>query len=68
MQSEDQKTAEEHLQHVNHVYQEMLTAVAPGVKDALEALHDVILAEMKLCRLHAGPCCEPLPEPSVTRQ
>lgn len=67
MDNAEQRSAEEHFQHVQHVYQEMLTNVPQGVKDALEALHDVVLAEMKLCRLQAGPCCQPEEAPSAVR-
>lgn len=33
-----------------HVYQEMLTAVAPEVRSALESLVDLVRAEQDLCR------------------
>lgn len=37
-------------QRALHVYQEMLTAVSPEVRSALESLYDLIRAEQDLCR------------------
>jgi len=37
-------------QRALHVYQEMLTAVAPEVRSALESLFDLVRAEQDLCR------------------
>ena len=37
-------------QRALHVYQEMLTAVSPEVRSALESLYDLMHAEQELCR------------------
>ena len=39
-------------QRALHVYQEMLTAVTPEVRSALESLYDLLRAEQELCRCH----------------
>ena len=37
-------------QRALHIYQEMLTAVPPETRAALESLYDLMRAEMDLCR------------------
>jgi len=42
-------------QRAQHVYQEMLTAVSPEVRSALESLYDLMRAEQDLCRCQCLP-------------
>ena len=37
-------------QRALHVFQEMLTAVTPEVRSALESLYDLVRADQDLCR------------------
>lgn len=37
-------------QRAQHVFQEMLTAVSPEVRSALESLYDLVQADLELCR------------------
>ncbi|MBS2038864.1 hypothetical protein JST97_28035 [bacterium] len=39
-------------QRASHVFQEMLTATSPDVRQALEALYELMQAEMQLCQCH----------------
>ena len=46
----DQQSLQAQRQQALHVYQEMLTAVPPEVRSALESLHDLMRSEVALCR------------------
>ena len=37
-------------QRAQHVFQEMLTALSPEVRSALESLYDLVRADQELCR------------------
>ncbi|MFN8613644.1 MAG: hypothetical protein U0931_39275 [Vulcanimicrobiota bacterium] len=39
-----------HLQRAQHVFQEMLTATSPDVRQALESLYELVKVEISLSR------------------
>ncbi len=46
----DRETLQLRQQRALHVYHELLTAVAPEVRAALEGLYDLMCSEQNLCR------------------
>lgn len=50
----DQQELQSRQQRALHVYQEMLTAVSPEVRSALESLYDLMRAEQDLCRCNCA--------------
>lgn len=46
----DQQELQLRQQRAQHVYQEMLTAVSPEVRSALESLYELVRADQDLCR------------------
>jgi hypothetical protein len=57
----DQTELQLRQQRALHVYQEMLTAVTPEVRSALESLYDLLRTEQDLCRCSCPHTNKPQP-------